>query len=448
MSAPLESNASYVAASETIREKRHDLRRVAGYLLPDERVKRCGRHRHSQTVDLMRTAKGAHFVGVETCGSVWHCPVCAARIAEKRREEVALAIDGAAEAGGAAYMLTLTMRHNRRDQLKYLKGAITDSWRKVQNRRAYRVFKGRYGIWGTIRAIEVTHGQENGWHPHLHILFITKTALDDGEVAEVEATLFELWADVLTGLTGRYVALDALDFRPAKASDYVTKWGADRELVKGQQKEGSGSLSPWQLLDAFRRGNKRAGRLFREYAATFKGAQQLTWSKGLKDRFGIGDLSDEEAAHEGTETAQDTLPLLGLPEGRIGVFDHRAFDAVARKNLTAQVLNVAHAQGWQGVLTFLQEHGITVTLPDSDQWRQPPEPSLPAHPKRYLKWDHAEFMRLGGRTTSAPMKTELPGPPATTLPGSSGEHSPTLENQSLTRTGECRGNTERNTTCL
>jgi len=39
---PLESNASYVAAPETIRVKRHRLRRTAGYLLPDERVKVCG----------------------------------------------------------------------------------------------------------------------------------------------------------------------------------------------------------------------------------------------------------------------------------------------------------------------------------------------------------------------------------------------------------------------
>lgn len=374
MIAPLENNASYVAASETIREKRHRLRRTSGYLLNGERVNGCGRKRHSQTVDLHRTAKGAHFVGVETCGSVWHCPVCAARIAEQRREEVAQAINGAQKAGGAAYMLTLTMRHNRRDKLAYLKSAIADGWRKAQNRRAYRTFKARFGVSGTIRAIEVTHGNANGWHPHLHILFITKRAFDDDQVAEAQAILFELWSTVLTSMTDRYVALDALDFRPASTSDYVTKWGADRELVKGQQKEGKGSLSPWQLLEAFSRGNKRAGKLFEEYAATFKGARQLTWSKGLKARFGIGEISDEEAATAGTETAQDTLPGTEVKEGRIGVLDRKAFDAVVRQHLTARVLNVAHTDGWQGVLTFLQSHGIEAAMPESNEWRQPPTP--------------------------------------------------------------------------
>ncbi|WP_420430537.1 protein rep [Kordiimonas sp.] len=374
MTAPLENNASYVAASETIREKRHRLRRTSGYILDGERVNGCGRKRHSQTVDLHRTAKGAHFVGVETCGSVWHCPVCAARIAEQRREEVAQAIGGAQNAGGAAYMLTLTMRHNRRDKLGYLKSAIADGWRKAQNRRAYRTFKARFGITGTIRAIEVTHGNANGWHPHLHILFITKRAFDNDQIAEAQAILFELWSNVLTSLTERYVALDALDFRPASTSDYVTKWGADRELVKGQQKEGKGSLSPWQLLEAFSRGNKRAGKLFEEYARTFKGARQLTWSKGLKARFGIGEVSDEEAATAGTEAAQDTTPGTEIKEGRIGVLDRKAFDAVARQHLTARVLNVAHAEGWQGVLTFLHAHGIEPTMPDSGEWQQPPSP--------------------------------------------------------------------------
>lgn len=420
MIAPLENNASYVAASETVREKRHSLRRVAGYLLPDERVKGCGCKRHSQTVDLVRSAKGAHFVGVETCGSVWHCPVCAARIAEKRRQEVAEAITGASEAGGAAYMLTLTIRHNRRDKLAYLKCAIADGWRKAQNRRAYRTFKAQHGVIGTIRAIEVTHGQSNGWHPHLHILFVTKNSFDEGEIAEVEQTLFDLWADVLSTLTGRYVALDALDFRPATTSDYVTKWGADRELVKGQQKEGSGSFSPWQLLAAFKSGNKRAGKLFQEYALAFKGAQQLTWSKGLKAHFDIGEVSDEQAAHDETEVAPDTLPLNSdLPEGRIGVLDRKAFDEVVRRSLTAQVLNIAHSDGWDGVQAFLNKNGITVQHTDSNQWRQPPEHSLPPHPKRYLKWDQKEFMRLGKMHMPGSQSTVSPDFPAN-VPGSTG----------------------------
>jgi hypothetical protein len=422
MIAPLDNNASYVAASETIRQKRHRLRQTSGYLLKGERVNGCGRKRHSQTVDIHRTAKGAHFVGLETCGSVWHCPVCAARIAEQRREEVAQAIEGAREAGGAAYMLTLTMRHNRKDNLKYLKSAIADSWRKVQNRRAYRDFKARFGVRGTIRAIEVTYGNANGWHPHLHILFITKRAFDGAQESEAQAILFELWSTVLTSMTDRYVALDALDFRPATTSDYVTKWGTDRELVKGQQKEGKSSLSPWQILDAFARGDKHAGKLFQEYATTFKGARQLTWSKGLKDHFNIGDVTDEDAATCRTEAAHDTAPAdTTLPQGRIGVLDRVAFDAAVRRQVTAHILDIAHAEGWDGVLKFLGEQGITPTMPTSSEWPQPPAPvDKPVQPNSYPKWDTAEFMRLGNEAKARKLESDPNGFLPGFEPGSTG----------------------------
>ena len=388
----LESNASYVAACKSLRNHRHSLRRVAGYLLPAERVKGCGRKRHSQTVDVHRSARGAHFTGVETCGSVWHCPVCAARIAELRREEVAQVIEGAHEMGGAAYMATLTMRHDRADELAFLKTAIADSWRRVQNRRAYRTFKAQYGVLGTIRAIEVTHGNANGWHPHLHVLFVTKQILDDIQIVEVRELLFELWSNVLASFTGRYVALDAFDFRPALASDYVTKWGADRELVKGQEKQGTGSRSPWQLLSDFEAGDKRAGKLFKEYAHVFKGAQQLTWSKGLKADFKVGEVSDEEAAVSHTEVDETTLPdQADLPEGRIGVLDKETFDEVVRLNLTAAVLDAAHTGGWAAVLSLLRKHGLKPKWPHSNQL-EPHEPP-PKETPGFEQWFQCQKLK-------------------------------------------------------
>lgn len=390
---PLKVSQAVLPRSETMRQKRHRLRKTAGQVLPKERVRNCGCHRHSDTVDIHRSNTGAHYVGVETCGSVWLCPVCAAKIAETRRDEVAQAITGAAEEGGCAYMLTLTMRHDRQDRLDFLREQIVNGWRKVQNRRAYRAIKARYGVLGTIRAIEVTHGQ-NGWHPHLHILFVFDGPLFEKDVEDVQNSLFDLWVDVLAKSGGGFVSVDALDFRPATASDYVTKWGTDRELVKGQEKLGNGSRSPWQLLDDFSRGDRQAGALFREYAETFKGTRQLTWSKGLKARYGIGDIDDLEAAQDRTE-ADEQLPLDdGLKEGRIGTLDRGTFDAVVRLGLTADVLDAAHTSGWRGVTRLLSEHGLGTYYDESYAWKQPPSGGRPAHPKYYLNWNHEEFRNV------------------------------------------------------
>lgn len=375
---------------ETLRQKRHRLRRQAGLLLEGERVRRCGRCRHSDTVDIHRSKHGAHFVGLETCGSVWHCPVCAAKIAETRREEVAQMMDGVKEQGGETYMLTLTMRHNRHDKLSFLKEHIVNGWRKVQNRRAYRKIKQDFDLLGTVRALEVTHGA-NGWHPHLHILFAFEGPLLERDIVDVKNCLMALWIDVLEKNGGGFVSLNALDFRPATTSDYVAKWGADRELVKGQEKLGAGSRSPWQLLDDAKT-DPQAGALFREYADTFKGTRQLTWTHGLKAMFSIGELSDEDAAHVATETDEE-LPLDdGLKEGRILTLDKGTMDAIVRLKLTAEILDAAHKGGTRGVKDFLSNHGLGTYYDDSWSWKQPPKGGNPAHPKRYLNFTREELL--------------------------------------------------------
>lgn len=370
--------------AETLRQKRHRLRRQAGLIMENERVRRCGRCRHSPTVDIHRTKHGAHFVGLETCGSVWHCPVCAAKIAETRRDEVAQAIEGVGAIGGSTYMLTLTMRHKWADKLGFLREQIVNGWRSVANRRAYRAIKEEFGVLGTIRAIEVTHGA-NGWHPHLHILFVFEGPLLDRDEIDVKNRLAAIWVDVLEKNGGGNVSLDALDFRQATASDYVTKWGADRELVKGQEKQGAGR-TPWQLLEDAKK-DPTAGALFREYADTFKGTRQLTWSKGLKTLFGIGELTDEDVALEATET-DEQLPLDdGLKEGRVVTLDRGTMDAVIRRNETAEILDAAHAGGTRGVNEFLEKCGLGNYHDDSHEWKQPPQGGRPAHPKYYLKYD-------------------------------------------------------------
>ena len=376
---------------ETLRSKRHRLRRIAGALLKGERVRRCGSARCAQTVDIHRSKTGAHYVGLETCGSVWLCPVCAAKISETRRDEVAQAINGTIEQGGTSYMLTLTMRHDRRDGLAFLREQIVNGWRKVQNRKIYRELKAEFGVLGTVRAIEVTHGK-NGWHPHLHILFMFEGPLLDRDEKAIEAALFHLWELVIEKNGGGVVSLDALDFRQATASDYITKWGADRELVKGQEKLGKGSRSPWQLLADVKTDN-RAGALFREYAETFKGTRQLTWSKGLKAMFGIGEIDDLDAANERTE-ADEQLPLDdGLKEGRIGTLDKGTWNAVLRLKLTSNLLDAAHTRGWRGVTELLAKHNLTTYHDESYAWKQPPKGGRPAHPTRYINWNNEEFKK-------------------------------------------------------
>ena len=88
---------------------------------------------------------------------------------------------------------------------------------------------------------------------------------------------------------------------------------------------------------------KRSGALFVEYAETFKGARQLVWSKGLKQRFEIDSISDEELAEQQDEEAM----LLG----RLTLEDWKM---IVRQERRGELLVVASNGGWPAVERYIR----------------------------------------------------------------------------------------------
>ena len=69
------------------RAERFALKSHVAELLPNSRTAKCLWRRCASKVDVMRDKSHgkAFFRGLQTCSSVWACPVCAAKIAERRR---------------------------------------------------------------------------------------------------------------------------------------------------------------------------------------------------------------------------------------------------------------------------------------------------------------------------------------------------------------------------
>ena len=142
------------------RVSRFALQSVARKFLPDSRTNNCLRLRaFGQDVKVIRSLefKTASYTGLQTCGSVWACPVCAAKIAERRRVEIQVAMSLHGAAGGGVLLLTATTPHQRIDKLSDLlaKQALTLKYFK-QDKTVRNLFKAM-GIIGQIRALEVTH---------------------------------------------------------------------------------------------------------------------------------------------------------------------------------------------------------------------------------------------------------------------------------------------------
>jgi hypothetical protein len=228
-------------------------------------------------------------------------------IAAKRADEIKRAIDLHKSMGGATFMLTLTLPHDAGDRLKPMRRQVARAWRYVQTGAPWKRIKDRIGFVGSIRALEVTAGV-NGWHPHLHILLFTETALVDQLRDEFIDFVYRRWSDAITrpnADSGKvYRAPDrkhGVTLTESHRDDYLAKLGLADEVTRSHTKRGRrpGHRTPLQILADISDAKTRQARdvaLWREYAAEMHGARQLTWSRGLRSRFSIADVPDEQLA--------------------------------------------------------------------------------------------------------------------------------------------------------
>ena len=326
------------------------LQRVAQGLLRHHRVAHCQRSVTREGVDVWRTEAGAHYAGVVTCGSVWHCPVCAPKIAEGRRQDLDQAVRRWVREGGEVYLATFTFRHHQGDRLAEVVKAFQDALRRLTSWRGYKRLLADAGAVGAVRALEVTHG-ENGWHPHVHMLiFARRGALE--VLQEIEA----LWLRALRrcGLDG--VVTHAYDVRGGnEAARYVAKyghephrvneWNAASELTHGQRKRARlKGRTPFGLLLDAAQGDREAARLFQDYAEVFHGRRQLYWSPKLRERLGLGaEASDADLARDQVGEADELVVTLTLHDWAV----------VLRHNARWELLRVAELHGRTGVERFL-----------------------------------------------------------------------------------------------
>ncbi|MDD2661957.1 MAG: protein rep [Methylococcales bacterium] len=286
------------------------------------------------------------YGGLQTCGSVWCCAVCAAKISEGRKNELQQAIEQHNGAGGEVLMLTLTSPHYQHDKL-------SDVIERQKQALVYfnegdnvtRFNKSIFYI-GQVRALEVTHGRlrrvNNGWHPHYHILLFVRSGLN---LSDLRKAFYDRWlrackkADmsVLPDLK-HGVRVDNGQY----AAAYASKWGLENEMTKGHIKKSKNGETPFDLLRSYLTDNdKQAAALFREFAETFKRKRQLRWSDGLKQNFYIVERDDNQIAAE-TDGKSHLL----------GSIDLEDWQRILKADVRGQLLELAR-HGWEPVERFL-----------------------------------------------------------------------------------------------
>lgn len=297
----------------------------------------CGKkiaysHGGVPSVFLASNGQSAKFFGIAMCKNPWACPCCSAYMMSKYSAEIGVALDALKEQGYFGFMITFTIPH-----LKFMSCRETtdilykvrDWFRRVakqkNNRRrvdgslgertetATRKFFRELDIKHSVTVCEYTYGK-NGWHPHFHAIYWVKREFKD-EVLKYESALNEEWMAHAKKITldywnknrmnglgqylnefyekcekegGLYISKNDGVIAESLSSEYISGWGANRELTGNYRKEAShdGHLTPYQMLDKAYHGDKKMLQLYIEFCqeVTRKPVHhRVIWSQtGLK----------------------------------------------------------------------------------------------------------------------------------------------------------------------
>ena len=264
------------------------------------------------------------YSGLATCGSVWACPCCAAKIAQARADDLGHVLGWASNAGHTVALLTLTARHNASQPLRQTWNAIGTAWSRVTGGRPWEKITDSFGVLGFARAVEVTYG-DNGWHPHLHVVLVLEGPVSHGMVRLLGERMWDTWTRGLAkkGYTairdqvdGKSLGLDirvSTDATDALAEYFVKQLAI--EATHGHAKQGrKNGRTPFQVAaDFFATGDLDDLDRWHEWEQGSRGRRQLTWSQGLREMAGLAEdqATDEEIAAAEEIGDDDMLQLPG-----------------------------------------------------------------------------------------------------------------------------------------
>jgi hypothetical protein len=288
-----------------------------------ERVRKCRRvPAYGQTVvEIVHRVEDrrAHFAGLQTCGSVWSCPLCSEKILAGRADELLTAINSWTARGGDVIMGSLTMRHHRHQSLADLWDALGEAWRAAYGSKiARKLLKSCH--W--VRRVESTHGR-HGWHVHVHFLLFVPAGTDPTELGNC---MFAAWSRRLVSLGmqapsrdegGLHIKRLDLSNAAAEVAEYLAKGhyeevnnapvaidqpgrNAALELASISKQARGANRTPFQILaDFVANGEVADADLWREWENGSKGRRAITWSRGARDALVVdNEQTDEQLAAE------------------------------------------------------------------------------------------------------------------------------------------------------
>jgi hypothetical protein len=341
---------------------RYSLQSVARNCLSQFRVSKCTRLPISKLnhISLYKNdaLNSVFFGNLQTCGSVWHCPVCAAKISERRASEVMIAFNYfKSDSRHVISFVTRTVPHTYADSLEKILKQFRNAEKRLKADRNYQSLLKTYGVVGSIKVFEITVGL-NGWHLHIHeILFSFLDTPIQGFYASLQELMYPYWSNAAV-----YAGFD----EPSKANglqvqngdfaaEYIAKfgkepngsWDVSKELTKQHIKKSRSGFSPFDLLRLYRDlPLSDTLSIIQEYGQVMHGQKQLIWSRGLKNLIQLDEKTDDEIAKE----IEAEAVLLGL-------LSQSQWKFILKHDLRVTILLLAKRGSFADLSVFLSAQG-------------------------------------------------------------------------------------------
>lgn len=330
-------------ASGIVHNPAFDALPLADRLRKAERIEHCTRrlvaHSGAAVLVVDHKADSSSWANVQRC-DLWACPYCAPHKAAEELLRLRVGMAEAQRQGFYPLLITLTLRHKRGDRLAELIDKLYKAKRRLFSGRFLAELRQRFDLLGHNRYTEVPFG-ENGWHPHLHLLWFAGHEFGASDAAELQAELKPRWIAALASVGASATDREniALDVRPGDSEvvNYLAKtgrmpsrkeWGIDSELAGAPAKRSRGDgFTAFELLalasaDHEARADRfaemmgieadqvrsLAGGLWREYYEATQSRQMVCWGDGLLRRFHV----DEQVKELKDAEKADRKPVLAL----------------------------------------------------------------------------------------------------------------------------------------
>lgn len=382
--------------NESWRQDTYLARAVLREVTQLERNRRCGLEtiekadgaglRITEEVDADGTVRRTvGMSNIETCGSSC-CTVCAAKVAARRLEEVKIAVEWIVKRGGSVLMCTYTMHHTTKNTLAEMVEARAVAMRNITGNTPWHGgkrqegIKNLFGVEGFIWTGENTHGDEYGWHVHVHALFLLKHKVSQQTAEDFGYRTWKLWDAGLRRAStnpksplysiASYGGVDVQIGNAAveKIAGYLCK-----EIVYGHTKVGKrGNRTYMQIVNDFvRNGDVEDVELIWEVEHAMYRRKMLNWSHELRKKVRLeADKDDEDVARE------------DLGEKDWIVIPPREYE-VKVAPVVWQLLDAAEFSGAEAAIEWLNAHGVehevfydviaeaTIELPTFNRWKTP-----------------------------------------------------------------------------